>query len=367
MRKVITGQEMDDLIKAGKSWKDLPEDAILAPAAEDLAAELPGYPGRERQVPAEAQPTHSWTPTPPPARNPAPAAGPPWEAVTGQYDAFYRSDLNFRRSEEICDIGRRMWAREYVDGNGGNISIRVGKNLALCTPTLVSKGFMKPEHICLVDLDGEQKAGTLRRTSEILMHLEIMKAQENAVACVHCHPPYATAFAAAGVQPPNNILPEYEIFIGQAPIADYVTPGTLDMAKKVAALSGDHNTILMANHGVVAWSHISVEDAYFKMEILEAYCRTIMVTTQLGRMPNRFTPEQMKALLDIKQTLGVPDPRFGLQVDRLKADDEQWRPGVTCIPNPPADCNCPPSDELDPEAAELVRAVTAKIMERLQS
>ena len=46
------------------------------------------------------------------------------------------------------------------------------------------------------------------------------------------------------------------------------------MGKLVADLVDKHNTILMANHGVVTWSHNNVEDAYFKMEILEAYCRT---------------------------------------------------------------------------------------------
>src|ERR1017187_1162382 len=77
---------------------------------------------------------------------------------------------------QLCDIGRRLWQREYVDGNGGNLAIRVGEDLALCTPTLVSKGFMKPEDMCLVDFDGNQLAGTKRPTSEILMHLQIERA-----------------------------------------------------------------------------------------------------------------------------------------------------------------------------------------------
>ena len=77
-------------------------------------------------------------------------------------------------------IGRRLWQREYVDGNGGNIAIRVGEDIALCTPTLVSKGFMKPEDMCLVDFEGNQLAGAKKRTSEILMHLQIMKRQPQA-------------------------------------------------------------------------------------------------------------------------------------------------------------------------------------------
>jgi len=285
------------------------------------------------------------------------------------HQAFFETPDNSARKEEICDVGRRLWAREYVDGNGGNISIRVGENLALCTPTLVSKGFMRPEDMCMVDLEGDQKAGRLRRTSEILMHLQIMKSVDRAVAVVHCHPPYATAFAASGIEPPNNILPEFEVFIGKVPIAAYHTPGTPEMGRRVASLADGHNTILMENHGVVAWSHVSVEDAYFKMEILEAYCRTIMVTTQLGRDPNRFSPQQMKDLLDIKQTLGVPDPRIGLSVTDLRTDDDaQWRPGVTCIANSPADASCAqaaPASDQDPQAEALVQQITDVIMQKL--
>ena len=211
------------------------------------------------------------------------------------------------------NVGRRLWQREYVDGNGGNIAIRVGEDIALCTPTLVSKGFMKPEDMCLVDFEGNQLAGTKKRTSEILMHLQIMKKQPKAVATCHCHPtPYSTGFAIAGLVPPTCMIPEYEVFASVA-VAPYRTPGSPEMGQLVADLVDKHNTILMANHGVVSWSHNNVEDAYFKMEILEAYCRTILVTAQVGKPANTMTSAQLQDLLKIKQSLGIPDPRHGLK------------------------------------------------------
>ena len=212
--------------------------------------------------------------------------------------------------EQICEMGRRLWQREYVDGNGGNMAIRVGEDIAICTPTLVSKGFMKPDDMCLVDFEGNQLFGAKKRTSEILMHLQIMQRQPKAVATCHCHPPHATGFAVAGVLPPTCMIPEYEVFASVA-IAPYRTPGTPEMGRLVADLADKHNTILMANHGVVSWSHNNVEDAYFKMEILESYCRTILVATQLGVSPKTMTPTQLQDLLKIKKSLGIPDPRHG--------------------------------------------------------
>ena len=228
-----------------------------------------------------------------------------------ELEAFFNSPDALNLKEQLCDIGRRMWQREYVDGNGGNRAIRAGRNLALCTPTLVSKGFMKPEDMCLVDFEGNQLAGAKMRTSEILMHLQIMKRQPRAVATCHCHPPSSTGFAVAGVLPPTRLVSEFELFVSLA-IAPYRTPGTPELGRLVAKLADRHNTILLANHGVVSWSHHNLEDAYFKMEILETYCRTILAAAQLGAPAQTMTMAQLQELLKIKRRLGIPDPRCGL-------------------------------------------------------
>ncbi len=138
--------------------------------------------------------------------------------------------------KEICAVGRKLWLRQFVDGNGGNISYRIGPNEVLCTPTLVSKYDLTPEDICMVDLEGNQIAGTKPRTSELLLHLEIYKAVPEAKAVVHCHPPHATAYAITGRVPPNLVISEFEILVGKVAIAPYETPGTPAFARVRAAL-----------------------------------------------------------------------------------------------------------------------------------
>ncbi len=96
---------------------------------------------------------------------------------------------------EICDIGRRIYNKGFAAGNDGNISYRLGPNEVLCTPTMVSKGFLKPDDLCTVDMEGNQKSGQRKRTSEIMLHLAIMKKRSDVKSVVHCHPPHATAFA----------------------------------------------------------------------------------------------------------------------------------------------------------------------------
>ena len=178
-------------------------------------------------------------------------------------------------------MGRRLWQRDYTDGNGGNITVRVGDNLALCTPTLICKGFMKPEDMCLVDLDGNQLAGTRVRTSEAKTHFGIMKRQPAAKSCVHAHPPHATAFAIANVDIPSCLIPEAEVFLGKIGVAKYQTPGTPANADEVGEVGKIHQAVLMQNHGVICWGK-DVEDAYWKMENIDSYCRTVWIAAGLG-------------------------------------------------------------------------------------
>jgi L-fuculose-phosphate aldolase len=350
VKQVISVKDLEEMVRGGKDVRSLPEGALLTPSARDFLHDLEG--GNSYKT-SSAVRNAKLSELERPVTSKSPKA---------EIDAYFNSPKVNALKAQICDVGRRLWQREYVDGNGGNIAIRVGEDIALCTPTLVSKGFMKEDDMCLVDLEGNQlcSGNGKKRTSEILMHLQIMKRQPRAVATVHCHPPYATGFAVAGVEPPTCMIPEYEVFSSVA-IAPYRTPGTPEMGQLVADLVDKHNTILMANHGVVAWSHNNVEDAYFKMEILEAYCRTVLVAHQLGKPVNTMTAAQLQDLLKIKQSLGIPDPRIGLKECEL-CDNEGWRPGVTCAAGGNGAYEGIVISSVDRDAEALVQAITDQIM-----
>jgi L-fuculose-phosphate aldolase len=354
MKQVISVRDLEEMQRNGKDVRALPDDVILTPSARDFLRdfETTGKPSSNGSVTKGS--------TTPDGKLTPPAKQLSSKSPKAELEAFFNSPYCHNIKEQICDMGRRLWQRAYVDGNGGNMAVRVGEDIAICTPTLVSKGFMKPEDMCLVDFEGNQLCGVKKRTSEILMHLQMMKKQPKAVATCHCHPPYSTGFAVAGVEPPTCMVPEYEVFASVA-IAPYRTPGTPEMGKLVSDLVDKHNVILMANHGVVAWSHNNIEDAYFKMEILEAYCRTILVASQLGRPVGTMTPAQLQDLLKIKQSLGIPDPRHGLKECEL-CDNAEWRPGVSC--QVPAQGT--PAIGFDSEAEAAVQAITDQIMGRLK-
>lgn len=229
--------------------------------------------------------------------------------------------------KEIVRTGRKLWERQYVDGNGGNISARVSDKYVVCSPTLLSKGDLQVEDLVLVDLDNRRICGHRPQTSELLLHLEIYKTVPQAKAVIHCHPPYATAHAVAGVVPMGNLVPEQEVFVGPLALSPYETPGTPEFARTVHSLANDHNTILLANHGVVCWAD-TVTHAEWYVEIVDTYCKTILIASQLRTELKEISPGKISELLAIKQKLGMslPDPRItkdkAAEPGKLKAAPE---------------------------------------------
>lgn len=210
--------------------------------------------------------------------------------------------------EEICDIGRRIYAKGFAAGNDGNISYRLGPNEVLCTPTMMSKGFMQPADLCVVDMEGNQLDGVRRRSSEILLHLTILKARPDIRSVVHCHPPHATAFGVAREPIPQCVLPEVEVFLGDVPLARYATPGGQQLADTILPFVRQASVVIMANHGTVSFGE-TVEKAYWWTEILDAYCRILMLARDLGRV-HYFDRQETRELLDLKAKWGFTDRRL---------------------------------------------------------
>jgi L-fuculose-phosphate aldolase len=224
-------------------------------------------------------------------------------------ELFNSAEANALRAE-IIRTGRKLWDRQYVDGNGGNISVRLGAEFVLCTPTMLSKADLEVADICLSDLSGKILAGDRTLTSELLLHLEIYKANPRAKAVVHCHPPYATAFAVTGTLPPMGLIPEYEVFIGPAAVAPYETPGTQAFAETILPFVHEHNTILLKNHGVVCWAD-TVTHAEWLCEIMDTYCKTYLIAKQIGEPLGVIPDDKIDDILRRKQWMGLPDARMG--------------------------------------------------------
>lgn len=349
--KVFSQADAELFIKTGAKEFRHDRSVLLTPGARDVFSEAGVRVIFQQGAGAPAVPA-----TPP-------ASG---TAATNDDARLFDSPEARKLKEEICEIGRRIWLREYCDGNGGNISARLGPNRFLCTPTGVSKGFMKPEMLCMVDGQGNQVAGTWKRSSEITTHLAIYHATPRAQAVCHAHPCHANAFAIKGLQPPPRLIPELEVFVGTVAYAEYKTPGSPEMAEVIRPLAPEHQSIIMGNHGVITWGD-SVEDAYFKMEITDAYCRTIILAQAIPGGAS-IPCDKMSELLELKKKLGLPDDRFDLKPAEL-CEVDPW--AVMCgthgCSSPVTPWNpMPASQPTDAELEPLVQKITDEILAALQ-
>ena len=126
-------------------------------------------------------------------------------------------------------MGRWVHERGYVASTDGNISVRLGPDRILITPTSISKGMMAPDDLIVVDLEGRRVSGLRKPSSEMAMHLLIYGLRPDVNAVCHAHPPTATGYAAAGIPLDQPILCELIIGLGSIPVARYGTPGTSEL------------------------------------------------------------------------------------------------------------------------------------------
>ena len=199
--------------------------------------------------------------------------------------------------DAIVEVGRRLYARGYTASNDGNISVRLDGTRLLMTPKSVCKGFMKPDMMCITDLDGRKLSGDRDPSSEMQMHLEVYRQRPDANAVVHAHPPTATGFAVAGIPLDRAVLAEVVTTLGSVPIAEYATPSTRELPDAVRKYVKAHDGMLLANHGALTLG-ADLFAAYYKMETIEHFAKISLVARLLGgeRLLSRQEVERLQGL-----------------------------------------------------------------------
>jgi len=210
---------------------------------------------------------------------------------------LYMSDLEYR--QEIVRIGKLLHEKGFIAATDGNISVRLNDYTVLATPTCMSKGMMTEEDMVTVDMHGNKLGGYREVSSEVAMHLMIYTMRPDIGAIVHAHPPTATGFAAAGMALDKALVSEVVLALGTVPLAHYGTPGTQELSNSLRPYVMDHNAVLMANHGVVAYGE-DLLSAYMNMETVEHFAKIALVTHQLGQH-RVLNDEQVDRLLELRK------------------------------------------------------------------
>ena len=196
-----------------------------------------------------------------------------------------------RRMALCC---RQLAAQGLIAGRDGNLSVRLGPERVLVTPSGFIKSLVTPSDMVEVDLSGKTRRRSSRKpTSELELHLRILRHRPDVHAVVHAHPPTATGFAVAGVTIPGNLLPELIFLVGPVPLVPFGMPGTPALGDQVVPYLDKHDALLLANHGAVTMGS-TLDEAWIRMETLEHSARIILAARQIGQ-PQPLRLEALRA------------------------------------------------------------------------
>jgi L-fuculose-phosphate aldolase len=174
-----------------------------------------------------------------------------------------------------------MYEFGYSPCNSGNISARLDDSLYLVTPSGICKGELTPEKIVKMDDQCESVDGFGKASSESKVHVYCYKHRPDVGGVVHSHAPFSVAMSCLNIKLDKYYLPDQVFYLGAIPRCDYHPSGSWALAESIEPYILDHNAFLLGNHGAVTLGK-TLEDAYYRMEMLEQYCKVLFITELLG-------------------------------------------------------------------------------------
>ena len=206
--------------------------------------------------------------------------------------------------EQICDICHKMWQLGWVAANDGNISAKLEDGSFMATPTGISKSFITPEKLVRIDREGNvlEALEGYRPSSEIKMHLRCYEERADVGAVLHAHPPAATGYAVANIPLDEYSMIETVLTLGSIPVTPYGTPSTYEVPDAIAPYLGEHDALLLQNHGALTVG-ADVVTAYYRMETLELFAKISLNAHLLGGA-KELSGENIDRLISMRQGYG---------------------------------------------------------------
>ena len=168
------------------------------------------------------------------------------------------------------------------------------RNVVAIKPSGISYDAMTPEHIVVVDLDGNVVEGNYKPSSDLATHLVLYRSFPVIGGVVHTHSTFAAAWAQAQRAIPNIGTTHADYFSREIPCTRSMTD---------AEIRGDYETetgnviiecfrtqnidplhvpgVLVSNHGPFTWGK-NTADAVHNAVVLEEVARMALLTCSLN-------------------------------------------------------------------------------------
>ncbi len=204
-------------------------------------------------------------------------------------------------------------AKRCFDGGlqtnaGGNLSVRLDSRDAIAIkPSGVGFNECTRDNLQVVMLDGTilPSEVALKPSKDLDFHLDLYRIREDINAIVHCHSPWATGYASAGIEIPCLTVQTIEK-IGRMPLIPLSSNGGPQTEVEISPVFRDPNirAAVLANHGTIG-AGPTLMAAQYLAEIIEetahiAYVRDTLMAAHgktQADLPQYGTAMDAKAAL----------------------------------------------------------------------
>jgi L-fuculose-phosphate aldolase len=181
----------------------------------------------------------------------------------------------------IWEAGKRLLAEGLVKGTWGNISLRIGRETMVITPSGREYQDLKPDEMVEVNIHTYEYKGNIKPSSAFKMHADIYRSRKEINAVIHTHPPSASTVAAARREVPP-VLDDMAQLIGPSVrVADYARSSSRKMNRVALKALKGRMACLLANNGAVCIGR-NMEEAFVVSQVLEKACRAFIEAEFLG-------------------------------------------------------------------------------------
>ena len=204
-----------------------------------------------------------------------------------------------RKAQDCLKAAKLLYSRFLVNAYEGNVSVRLGDTI-LVTPSAVCKEELEEDDLVEVDIaSGATVAAKPGRvaSSETKMHLCVYRNRADVQGVAHAHPPFATAYAVAGMPIETAAYAEMRVLYDRIPVCRYGRPGTEAINADIPAVLKTHDVFLLANHGLTAAAPSAIVAAY-RLEGVDSIAK-VLTLTRLHGPENALPRSELDALQQI--------------------------------------------------------------------
>lgn len=198
-----------------------------------------------------------------------------------------------KEKKQVLDTALEIKKCRLVSLSGGNVSMRVGRDQYLVTPSGMVYEEMTPEDVCLIDGNCHVLEGIRKPSSDSAALIYMFEHMQNVNAIIHTHQPWATAAGFAAEEIPDFLVTVMDACKNPVKVAPFTPSSAIGMGMLAAEYAGDSRAVILKHHGVVTWG-ADMEEALFAAVYLEEAAQTFVLAKAMGTEIPPLDPELIK-------------------------------------------------------------------------